>query len=273
MRKLHVGVAGGQEVAKRRKRSARGATRRCLLCSCPPLPLAACCCPPVQRMRAAEGSHVTSWCLKRIGRSEQHEVRKRRNKMATAVPRVSVQPDRVTFTVQHEVEISYADPPLAAASESEWLSTFAKIIESRECKGWDNPEVPSPEIQALYHSSALPVPIGNAGMQCQSVTNGLVSACLFAFAKVCPSPSTAKNPRDFACIVLTRALQHKRLVLRPDDIFLPLLDAAATHVFQNGEASRNVFVSHQGQKVRASFTRGLCVHYLIADSACLPRRV
>ena len=113
--------------------------------------------------------------------------------MATAVPRVSVQPDRVTFTVQHEIEISYADPPRAAASESEWLSTFTKIIESREFRGWGHPEVPTPQIQALYHSSALPVPIGNAGMQQQSVTNGLVSACLFAFAKVCPSPSTAKN--------------------------------------------------------------------------------
>jgi hypothetical protein len=44
-------------------------------------------------------------------------------------------------------------------------------------------------------------------------------------------------------------LQHKRLVLRPDDIFFPLLDAAATHVFQNGEASRNVFVGHAGKKV------------------------
>jgi hypothetical protein len=44
-------------------------------------------------------------------------------------------------------------------------------------------------------------------------------------------------------------LQHKRLVLRPDDIFLPLLDAAATHVFQSGEESRNVFVAHEGKKV------------------------
>ena len=84
-----------------------------------------------------------------------------------------------------------------------------------------------------------------------------------------------KKPRDFACIVFTRALQHKRLVLRPDDIFLPLLDAAATHVFQNGEASRNVFVSHEGQKVRGGITRSLslCVHCLIADPACHPRRL
>jgi hypothetical protein len=43
--------------------------------------------------------------------------------------------------------------------------------------------------------------------------------------------------------------QHKRLVLRPDDIFLPLLDAAATHVLQNGEASRNVFVGHADKMV------------------------
>jgi hypothetical protein len=99
--------------------------------------------------------------------------------MAAAAPHVSVQPDRVTFTVQHEIEISYADPPRAAASESKWLNTFTKIIESRELRGWGHPEVPAPQIQALYHSSALPVPIGNAGMEQQSVTNGLVSACPF----------------------------------------------------------------------------------------------
>ena len=132
--------------------------------------------------------------LKRIGTIEQRQQRKRRNKMATtAVPRVSVQPDRVTFTVQHEIEINYGNPPRAAASESEWLSSFTKIIEAREFRGWGQPEVPPPQIQALYHSSALPIPIGNAGMQHQSVTNGLVSACLFAFADVCPLPSTARQ--------------------------------------------------------------------------------
>ena len=183
--------------------------------------------------------------------------------MANTAPRVLVQPDRATFTVQNEIEISYADPPLAAASESEWLSIFTKIIQNREFKGWGHPEE-RPQIQALYHSSALPVPIGNAAMQCQSVTNGLVSACLIAFAKVCLLPSTSKNPHVFACIVLTRALQHKRLVLRPDDIFLPLLDAAATHVFQNGEASRNVFVSHQGQKV----CRGITPDFLWSILEC-----
>ena len=53
----------------------------------------------------------------------------------------------------------------------------------------------------------------------------------------------------FRAVLLIPLSQHKRLVLRPDDIFLPLLDAAATHVFQNGEASRIVFVGHAGQKV------------------------
>ena len=52
-----------------------------------------------------------------------------------------------------------------------------------------------------------------------------------------------------ARLVVMPSLQHKRLVLRPDDILFPLLDAAATHVFQNGEASRNVFVAHEGKKV------------------------
>ncbi len=130
--------------------------------------------------------------FKRIGRIELRQERQRRNKMAAAVPRVSVQPDRVTFTVQHEIEISYADPPRAAASESEWLRTFTKIIEARESRGWGRSEVPAPQIQALYHSSALPVPIGNAGMEHQSVTNGLVSACLFSFAKVRPRQKPAR---------------------------------------------------------------------------------
>jgi hypothetical protein len=141
--------------------------------------------------------------LKRIGKIELRQERKRRNKMATAVPRVSVQPDRVTFTVQHEIKISHGDPSRAAASESEWLSAFTKIIEARESRGLG---VPAPQIQALYHSSALPVPIGNAGMEFQSVTNGLVSACLFAFAEVHPTPSTAKNPRDSARTPLALSL-------------------------------------------------------------------
>ena len=83
-----------------------------------------------------------------------------------------------------------------------------------------------PAVQALYHSSALPLP-STAGLDdLGGISNGLIGACLMAFTR------------------------HKRLVLRPDDIFFPLLDAAATHVFQNGEASRNVFVAHEGQKVR-----------------------
>ena len=79
----------------------------------------------------------------------------------------------------------------------------------------------------------------------------------------------AKN-RDFACTVLMRALQHKRLVLRPDDIFLPLLDAAATHVFQNGDASRNVFVSHQDQKVRGGIARSLRPKFVCSLLDCRP---
>jgi hypothetical protein len=54
------------------------------------------------------------------------------------------------------------------------------------------------------------------------------------------------------------------LVLRPDDIFFPLLDAAATHVFQNGEASRNVFVGHAGKKVQ-SFAAAFLYSYTLEN--------
>ena len=81
----------------------------------------------------------------------------------------------------------------------------------------------APQIEAMYCSSTLPIPIN--GMS-RSIPNGLVSACLAAYCT------------------------HKRLVLRPDDIFFPLVDAIATHVFQQGEAMRSVFVnsSPEGEK-------------------------
>ena len=58
-------------------------------------------------------------------------------------------------------------------------------------------------------------------------------------------------------------------MLRPDDIFLPLLNAAATHVFQNGEASRNVFVAHAGKMVRAPHFSFVCASALTLH--CLTR--
>jgi hypothetical protein len=67
-------------------------------------------------------------------------------------------------------------------------------------------------LEACYVSSALPATrcIRSAPDGERDFDHGLISAFYVSFA------------------------QHKRLVLRPDDIFFPLVDAAATHVFKQG---------------------------------------
>ena len=50
--------------------------------------------------------------------------------------------------------------------------------------------------------------------------------------------TNAFNRHGLIYSFLTSFTKHKRLVLRPDDIFFPLLDAAATHVFQQGSIAR-----------------------------------
>ena len=70
----------------------------------------------------------------------------------------------------------------------------------------------SQHLEAFYLSSALPVPLNqqNRSYFDREFDHGLVHACLISFT------------------------QHKRLVLRPDDIFFPLVDAAAAHVLNQG---------------------------------------
>ncbi len=67
-------------------------------------------------------------------------------------------------------------------------------------------------LEAFYMSSALPVPLRNQDPSRWGTRfdHGLVQACLISFT------------------------QHKKLVLRPDDIFFPLVDAAAAHVINQG---------------------------------------
>jgi hypothetical protein len=71
---------------------------------------------------------------------------------------------------------------------------------------------PHSNLEACYVSSALPATrcISLAPDGESDFDHGLISAFFVSFA------------------------QHKRLVLRPDDIFFPLVDAAATHVFKQG---------------------------------------
>ena len=80
------------------------------------------------------------------------------------------------------------------------------------CRKWDL--WPGSHLEACYLSSALPT------KNCFRISHhsvhghGLIDAFLTSFTL------------------------HKRLVLRPDDIFFPLLDAAATHVLLQGSTSR-----------------------------------
>ena len=110
------------------------------------------------------------------------------------LPRVEVSDDCVTFTVQHEICITAEPPPCADDAESLWLSAFAKSIKLREKwtpTDWSKPlaeqTVPDkPLIQAVYHSSSLPIPCTSKRLSALQGSNGLVSACLTAFAKVHP---------------------------------------------------------------------------------------
>jgi hypothetical protein len=178
-------------------------------------------------------------------------------------PTVLLSADKVTFTVQSEIAVSnhkgdersthrpgftskvleFLVPGQQSESrEAQWLSIFTRCLtqNERQTRRNTDPAATPPAVQAFYHSSVLPLPRTSGGLG--PISNGLVSACLVSFTEVTHAGS-------FVRVVLMPLLQHRRLVLRPDDIFLPLLDAAATHVFQNGEASRNVFVGHSGKKV------------------------
>ena len=79
------------------------------------------------------------------------------------------------------------------------------------------------------HSISKPFVIEQSSTQAARVlrsssTNSFLEAVHYAFAK------------------------HKRLVLTPDAVFLPLLQAAAQYVLKHSEDLRHVFVSHSGKE-------------------------
>ena len=97
--------------------------------------------------------------------------------------------ESVTFTVERGIAIECKPNPSASDIPSQWLSIFANNLAQRDTltnrvSSWNAPDATPPAIQALYHSAALPLPCDNARLGFQTVSNGLVSACLIAFTQV-----------------------------------------------------------------------------------------
>ena len=95
--------------------------------------------------------------------------------MVDAPERLLLSADRVTFTVQKGVKIEPGHPRVADDIERQWLRMFQSNLE-----GAHN------GIQALYHSSALPLPYSKFSSiaEHRKSLNGLVGACLTAFTEV-----------------------------------------------------------------------------------------
>ncbi len=173
--------------------------------------------------------------------------------VAALTPHVNVCVFSCLTPRDRQAQQSEASAEASAGPEAQWLRQFTDYLKynATQLNGGFRRRGPDtlPAVQALYHSSALPNALPLPSMRRQKVgivPNGLIGACLTSFTEVHRVCLAFFAP---CCITVMPLSQHKRLVLRPDDIFLPLLDAAATHVFQNGEASRNVFVGHAGKKV------------------------
>jgi hypothetical protein len=110
--------------------------------------------------------------------------------MVEACESLRMSADRVTFTVQKGIKIECGTPARAASIENQWIKEFQRNLSER------NKRKGGSEIQALYHSSALPLPYSNERLERISKSNGigisggpgplsgLVSACLVAFTEV-----------------------------------------------------------------------------------------
>ena len=111
-------------------------------------------------------------------------------RMVEACESLRMSADRVTFTVQKGVKIECGNPARAANIENQWISEFQRNLSEREKREGGS------EIQALYHSGALPLPYSNQSLERIIKSNGigisggpgplsgLVSACLVAFTEV-----------------------------------------------------------------------------------------
>lgn len=95
--------------------------------------------------------------------------------------------DRVTFTVQKGVEIEPGNPPVTDDIEEQWLCMFqSNLLGAQEKIGVKGSTAAHNGIQALYHSSALPLPYSKRSSlsEHRRSLNGLVGACLTAFTEV-----------------------------------------------------------------------------------------
>jgi hypothetical protein len=96
--------------------------------------------------------------------------------------------ESVTFAVERGIAIECKPNPSASDIQSQWLGIFTKNLAQRDKltnrgSTWNAPDATPSAIQALYHSAALPLPCDNAMLGFQTVSNGLVSACLIAFTQ------------------------------------------------------------------------------------------
>ena len=111
--------------------------------------------------------------------------------MVDACERLLLSADRVTFTVQKGITIEPGKPPVADDIEDQWLRMFHRnLVRAQEKIGVQGSSAAHNGIQALYHSSALPLPYsqrsgfrGELSEHGRSL-NGLVGACLTAFTEV-----------------------------------------------------------------------------------------
>ena len=106
--------------------------------------------------------------------------------MVDACERLLLSADRVTFTVQKGITIEPGKPPVADDIEDQWLRMFQRnLVGAQEKIGVQGSSAAHNGIQALYHSSALPLPYSQRELSEHGRSlNGLVGACLTAFTEV-----------------------------------------------------------------------------------------
>ena len=108
--------------------------------------------------------------------------------MVDACERLLLSADRVTFTVQKGITIEPGKPPVADNIEDQWLCMFQRnLVGAQEKIGVQGSSAAHNGIQALYHSSALPLPYSQHSSELSDhgrSLNGLVGACLTAFTEV-----------------------------------------------------------------------------------------
>ena len=109
--------------------------------------------------------------------------------MAKASERLLLSADRVTFTVQKGIKIECKRGVTTSPEDAEalWLAAFEQNLNERD-SDLRSPAATHTGVQALYHSSALPLPcleMDTGGISSgRGPLSGLVGACLVAFTEV-----------------------------------------------------------------------------------------